>query len=207
MVILDSMVQKALYCAAEWHREQSRKGVVRPYIGHPFSVGTLLVETAAQCRVSLEPEVVAAAFLHDVLEDTCVTAETLETAFSPVVLKLVQDASEDDKTLSWRVRKMATVEKLEQLPARALLVPFADKIHNLSEVYAVYLTSGSLEASFKGFNADATQQQWYYGTLQKVFEERVSSADEKGRYTPLLKAFLALYTHYYTSIFLEEGAQ
>ena len=64
---------------------QSRKGTDIGYISHPFEVAQIL--TAAGC----DTELIIAGLLHDVLEDTTVTPETIEREFGPFVLSLVPD--------------------------------------------------------------------------------------------------------------------
>lgn len=77
------LVTAAAAFAADAHRAQQRKITGEPYIGHPLRVAA----EAAACGLS--PEAVAAACLHDVIEDCGVTAGELEARFGPKVRALV----------------------------------------------------------------------------------------------------------------------
>ena len=92
------MIQKAARFAIKAHEGMVRKGGSMPYIYHPMEVALLV------SRMTQDAEVIAAAYLHDVLEDTSVTAEELGQVFGSRVLALVQ-AETEDKSLSWEERK------------------------------------------------------------------------------------------------------
>ena len=66
------MIQKAAVFAAKAHDGMMRKGSKIPYIYHPMEVALIVAQ------MTDDPEVIAAAYLHDVLEDTSVTPEELE---------------------------------------------------------------------------------------------------------------------------------
>ena len=89
------MIQKAAVFAAKVHEGMMRKGSKIPYIYHPMEVALIVAQ------MTDDPEVIAAAYLHDVLEDTSVTPEELERTFGGRILSLVQEESED-KERTWR---------------------------------------------------------------------------------------------------------
>jgi guanosine-3',5'-bis(diphosphate) 3'-pyrophosphohydrolase len=121
---------KSLSFAAHKHRHQVRKGSKPiPYINHPIAVADLLVHTG---EVS-DPETIAAALLHDTVEDTDTTLEELEAEFGPVISQLVAEVT-DDKSLSKEERKRRQVEHASSLSRRARAVKLADKICNLRDV-------------------------------------------------------------------------
>ena len=80
-----------------------------------------------------DPEVLAAALLHDVIEDTPVDATELRARFGERVTRIVLDVS-DDKRLDKPVRKELQVQHAPHLPADSKLVKLADKICNLRDV-------------------------------------------------------------------------
>lgn len=119
----------ALGFAADQHRDGRRKdGNTSPYINHPIAVAGELVEARIE-----DPEILAAALLHDTLEDTSATSEDLEREFGPRVRRLVEELT-DDKTLAWDERKRRQVEHARQLEADAKLIKIADKISNVRDV-------------------------------------------------------------------------
>lgn len=121
---------RAAQFAAERHRDQRRKGShAEPYINHPLSVATLLATVGGVEDV----EVLAAALLHDTIEDTETRAEELVEHFSARVAELVLAVS-DDKHLDKAERKRLQIEHAPQLPPAAQLIKLADKICNVDDV-------------------------------------------------------------------------
>ena len=83
------MIQRAAEFAARVHEGALRKGSNMPYIVHPKEVAMIV------SVMTKEPEVVAAAYLHDVIEDAGVTYQELEDKFGSLVAELVRAESED----------------------------------------------------------------------------------------------------------------
>ncbi|MGR9107436.1 MAG: HD domain-containing protein [Gammaproteobacteria bacterium] len=125
-----TIVLRAAHFAAMKHRDQRRKDhVSSPYINHPIAVALLLAEIG---RVE-DPEVIAAALLHDTIEDTDTTPEELESAFGARVRKIVEEVT-DDKSLRKTERKRRQIEHASQLSFGAALVKLGDKISNVTDV-------------------------------------------------------------------------
>ena len=92
--------EKAKMFAIKAHMGQVRKSELdKPMIIHPLSVGMLLEE------YGYDDNVIAAGYLHDVVEDTKYTIEEIEKIFGKDIASLVMTASEPDKSLSWEERK------------------------------------------------------------------------------------------------------
>jgi guanosine-3',5'-bis(diphosphate) 3'-pyrophosphohydrolase len=116
--------------AAERHRRQRRKDAeATPYINHPLEVARLLAEGG---RVR-DPEVLAAALLHDVIEDTRTTRRVLARRFGARVAALVVEVT-DDKSLKKKVRKRLQIEHAHGLSRAAALIKIADKTANLQDI-------------------------------------------------------------------------
>lgn len=125
-----SLVLRATVFAAEKHRSQRRKDrEASPYINHPIAVATVLVTTGAVT----DPVCLAAALLHDTLEDTRTTPDELESAFDADVRSLVEEVT-DDKSLPKHVRKDRQVEYAPRSSHGAKLIKLADKICNVRDV-------------------------------------------------------------------------
>jgi len=124
------LVVRALAFAAAKHRDQRRKDpAASPYINHPIALANVLVNEAG----ITDPEVIAAALLHDTIEDTKTTPAELEAAFGPRVRRIVEEVT-DDKELPREERKRLQIEHAPTLSPRARLVKLADKITNLRDV-------------------------------------------------------------------------
>lgn len=125
-----ALVLHAASFAAAKHRDQRRKGAeAAPYINHPLDVAALL---AIVGQVD-DPVVLAAALLHDTVEDTAATPVELREQFGPEVAALVAEVT-DDKTLKKAVRKRHQVEHAAQASTGARLIKLGDKISNLRDI-------------------------------------------------------------------------
>ena len=121
---------QALEFAADKHRDQRRKdAAASPYINHPIALANVLVREGGVT----DPEVLAAALLHDTLEDTQTTPAELAAAFGPAVASIVEEVT-DDKSLPKAERKRLQVEHAAGMSREAKLVKLADKICNLRDM-------------------------------------------------------------------------
>lgn len=126
----EAIILKAAKFAATKHREQRRKDYASsPYINHPITVALLIAETG---KVN-DPEVLAAALLHDTLEDTDATSSELEEIFGIRVRRIVEEVT-DDTRLRKVERKRLQIERAPELSTGAVLVKLADKISNVSDI-------------------------------------------------------------------------
>ena len=124
------LVLQALAFAADKHRDQRRKdAAASPYINHPIALANVLVREGGVT----EPEVLAAALLHDTVEDTQTTPAELRSAFGPAVAAIVEEVT-DDKSLPKAERKRLQVEHAATMSRQAKLVKLADKICNLRDM-------------------------------------------------------------------------
>lgn len=150
--------EKAKMFAIQAHMGQVRKSEPdKPMIMHPIGVGQLLES------FGYDDNVVAAGYLHDVVEDTKYTIEDIEKKFGKDIANLVMGASEPDKSLSWEDRKRHTIEETKKLPLRNKLVICADKINNLEDLFLKFEKSGNRD--FSAFKRGEDSQRWYYTSI------------------------------------------
>lgn len=136
-----SILVSATAFAAEKHRNQRRKDEdASPYINHPIALASVLVNEAGID----DAVVIAAALLHDTIEDTATTPEELFETFGELIAGIVIEVT-DDKTLQKAARKRLQVEGAPYLSRQAKLVKLADKICNLRDVRRRPPTTWSLE--------------------------------------------------------------
>ena len=134
------LVLQAVVFAAEKHRGQVRKDAdSTPYIQHPVGLASLLWEVGVH-----DADTLAAAILHDTIEDTPTTHDELESAFSRSVADLVAEVT-DDKRQPKAMRKKRQVEHAAHLSAKACYIKLADKICNLRDVASAAPVGWSLE--------------------------------------------------------------
>jgi (p)ppGpp synthase/HD superfamily hydrolase len=147
--VFDEGIERALRASEVAHRGQMRKGTDIPYVVHPIHVA---IELA---RLGVDPLLIQAALLHDVVED-CTHAgwdgDRVGREFGPVVAGIVAELTED-KSLTWEERKRAGIEHVAHMSDDARTVKAADKLHNLRSLAAdLAATSDKLViwARFKG---------------------------------------------------------
>lgn len=157
------MIRKAAEFAAKAHEGTFRKGNQVPYIHHPMEVALIVAQ------MTDDEEVIAAAYLHDVLEDTTVSEQELQAQFGARVLKLVA-AETENKTLSWKERKETTIRHLQAAPREVKLLTLADKLSNMRSTSQDYLAMG--EEVWQKFNEkEKRSHQWYILGIIEVLQE------------------------------------
>ncbi|MGQ0512375.1 MAG: HD domain-containing protein [Betaproteobacteria bacterium] len=143
-----ALLLRALAFAAHKHRDQRRKDAeASPYINHPIALAEVLAREGGVGDI----EVLAAALLHDTIEDTDTTQAELRQAFGERIAGIVAEVT-DDTSLPKAERKRAQVEHASTLSEGARLVKLADKICNLRDV------------------ADRPPAQWELARRQAYFE-------------------------------------
>ncbi|HVL03568.1 MAG TPA: RelA/SpoT family protein, partial [Acidimicrobiales bacterium] len=129
------LITRAYKIADEAHQGQLRK-TGEPYITHPVAVATILA------KIALDDVILAAALLHDAVEDTSVTLEDIESEFGPQVAQIVDGVTKLDrvKFASKEAQQAATVRKMLIAMAkdgRVLLIKLADRLHNMRTIAAM----------------------------------------------------------------------
>lgn len=127
------MEKEALRFASEAHAEQKRKYTEEPYIEHPKRVAEL-VRTVAHT-----PEMICAAYLHDVVEDTPVSIEEIEQRFGKEVADLVLELTDEYMTekyphLNRKKRKEKEVARQAEMTEQAKTIKLADVIDNTRDI-------------------------------------------------------------------------
>ena len=136
-----SLLDKAIVFAVKAHEGTERKGKGFPYIVHPLEA----VSIAA--TMTNDQELLAAAALHDTVEDTDVTLRVLEREFGKRVANLVEAESDiefEGKTReeSWRLRKEEAITRLSSAENDVKIVALADKLSNIRAIYRDYQAIG-----------------------------------------------------------------
>ncbi len=125
-----ALLLRALAFAAHKHRDQRRKDAeASPYINHPISLAQVLTGEGGVTDI----EVLAAALLHDTIEDTATTFEELVEHFGSGIAGMVAEVT-DDKDLPKAERKRLQIVHAAGISPGAKLVKLADKICNLRDV-------------------------------------------------------------------------
>ena len=158
------LVSEAIAFAVKAHDGMRQKKSSAPYILHPMEAA-VIVGTMTD-----DQNLIAAAALHDVVEDAGITIEEIEERFGKCVRELVQSETEDKRdhlppAETWRIRKeesLAVLKNTEDLGV--LMVWLGDKLANMRSLYRDWKVEG--DAMWQRFNQkDARQQAWYYRSI------------------------------------------
>ncbi|PIQ73052.1 hypothetical protein COV58_04605 [Candidatus Roizmanbacteria bacterium CG11_big_fil_rev_8_21_14_0_20_36_8] len=187
-MIFTPLIHKSITFATKVHLTQKRKGKDIPYITHPLTVALIL------SRVTPDENIICAGILHDTIEDCVpygsVTKEFLEKEFNGRIAQMVNDVTEQDKTLPWSERKMAALSHIKDMNHDSLLVKSADVLHNLVELNENIKTQG--DEVFESFNASKEDTILRYkkliGALEKTWADNPLLGDLKVGIKNLLKS-------------------
>ena len=153
-------IESAIDFALNAHAGVCRTSTSIPYILHPLEAA------AIASSLTSDEEVIAAAVLHDVLEDTEHGEDEIRTRFGERVLRLVKSDTENKRrdrpaAETWKIRKQETIDYLMSAPDDEMIVIFSDKLANLRAIWTDYLTIWEeLWQRFK--EPDPREQLWYY---------------------------------------------
>lgn len=160
------LFDRAAKFAVDAHSGTERKEKGYPFIIHPMEAATIVAS------ITNDAEMLAAAILHDVVEDTPVTIEDIRAQFGERVARLVsQDTCPLPKDALWRDRKQTQVDLLAAAPHDCKVVAFGDKLSNLRTIAHDYQQIG--DKLWERFNAPngKTDVAWYYRLLAKNLSE------------------------------------
>ena len=121
------LIERAYEIAAHHHRHQKRKSG-DPYITHPLAVATILAE------LGMQEATLAAALLHDTVEDTEYSLDELRADFGDEIAELVDGVTKLDKVKYGEATQAETVRKMVVAMARdirVLVIKLCDRLHNM----------------------------------------------------------------------------
>lgn len=157
-----TLIETADKLAERAHAGQTRKEAPIPYITHPRAVAAILKTHG------FDDAVVAAALVHDVVEDTEVTLEDIRSQLGERVAALVAPVTHDN-ALSWMDKKRAYIEAVRGASDEAKAIAVADKIHNAQSLLAGYAQQGP--AYWSHFNAGRENKIWFEEEMLKMLRE------------------------------------
>lgn len=123
-------VLKALLYAEKMHKGQTRKVSGDPYITHPIAVSYIIPIYKKSKKLD---EILAAAILHDVLEDTAASFISLAKEFTPLIASLVYELTNDPVEIAILGKLEYQKKKLAGISNYGLLIKLADRLHNISD--------------------------------------------------------------------------
>lgn len=163
------LLDRAIIFAVQAHAGTERRGKGFPYIVHPMEAMEIVA------TITPDQELLAAAALHDTVEDTDVTVEEIRAQFGDRIASLVaaesdempEGVSEED---SWHARKKAAIDRLAAASHDAKIVALGDKLSNMRAIARDYAVKG--DELWKIFHAsDPKDHEWHYRGLADSLRE------------------------------------
>ena len=157
------LMDRAIVFAVKAHHNTERRGKGFPYIIHPLEA----VEIVA--TMTTDQELLAAAALHDTIEDTDVTVEQIRAQFGDRIAELVHSESDEftegvSEEDSWHDRKQAAIDRLAAASHDAKIVALGDKLSNMRAIWRDYQVKG--DALWSIFHVkDKASHEWHYRGL------------------------------------------
>jgi myo-inositol-1(or 4)-monophosphatase len=164
-----ALLDRAIMFAVKAHAGTERRGKGFPYIVHPMEA----VEIVA--TITPNQELLAAAALHDTVEDTDVTIEQIRAEFGDRIASLVgaetdiviEGQSEQD---TWHDRKRAAINRLSKASEDAKIVAMGDKLSNMRAIARDYAVQG--DALWNLFHVnDPKDHEWHYRGLADALRD------------------------------------
>ena len=184
-------LDEAILFATKAHEGQVRKLSHAPYIIHPLETMIIVSE------FTLAEDVLCAAVLHDVIEDTSVTIEEVEERFGKRVAELVYAETENKRkgippSETWRIRKEETIAHLKETEDLAVkMLWLGDKLSNMRSVLLEYLNKG--DAIWQSFNqTDKKEHEWYYVEIYKALKKDFGKTKAFMEYETILSVVFKL---------------
>ena len=163
------LLDRAIIFAVKAHAGTERRGKGFPYIVHPMEAMEIVA------TMTPDQELLAAAALHDTVEDTDVTVEDLRAEFGERIANLVAQESDEmpegiSEEDSWHSRKQAAIDRLARAPHDAKMVALGDKLSNMRAIARDYAAKG--DALWNIFHVkDPKEHEWHYRGLADSLRE------------------------------------
>ena len=163
------LVSEAIAFAVRAHDGMRRKKSDTPYILHPMEAAVIVGS------MTFDQSLIAAAALHDVVEDAGISISEIEERFGARVRELVASETEDKRadlppSDTWRIRKEESLSVLRETRDEGVLILWlGDKLANMRSIYRDFKVEGV--AMWQRFNQkDVNEQAWYYRSIVKLTE-------------------------------------
>jgi len=164
------LLDSAITFATRAHSGVYRKGTQTPYILHPLEAAAIVA------TMTDDVEIMAAAVLHDTVEDTDTTLVDIQQKFGERIAKLVAAESEDKQNdrpaaETWRERKQATIDYLNTTATLdEKMITLGDKLSNIRAMHRDYQAFG--DSLWERFNQkDKAEHGWYYKAISDALSD------------------------------------
>ena len=159
-----ALVDKAIHFAVNAHSGTERRGKGFPYVIHVLEAMEIV------STITSDPELLAAAALHDTVEDTDVTIERIREEFGDRIASIVDMESDrmpsgKSESDSWRSRKQAAIDRLASASMDVKTVALSDKLSNMRAIERDYRRIGDDLWSIFHAPGGRKDHEWHYRGL------------------------------------------
>lgn len=164
-----SLLDRAIIFAVNAHSNTERRGKGFPYIVHPLEAVSIVA------TITPDQSLLAAAALHDTVEDTEINLEDIRREFGDRIAGMVEAESDVfaegiSEEASWHDRKKAAIDRLAAAPHDAKIVAMGDKLSNMRAIARDYAVQG--DNLWNLFHAkDKKDHEWHYRGLAESLSE------------------------------------
>ena len=184
---MDTLVVQAFQLAAQLHADQTRKASLvpnTPYLSHLMEVAGIVMSNGASSVV------VAAALLHDAIEDQGARTRVLiQDRLGRDVLGLVEECTEPgtggETKAPWRERKEGYLQHVLQASPQALLITCADKVQNARDLRKQVYVYG--DESYTSFTTSKAEKLWFTRAFVQAARQRLTALQSIQPAEPLLR--------------------
>ena len=169
-----SLLDRAIIFAVNAHSNTERRGKGFPYIVHPLEAVSIVA------TITPDQSLLAAAALHDTVEDTEINLEDIRREFGNRIAGMVEAESDVfaegiSEEASWHDRKKAAIDRLAAAPHDAKIVAMGDKLSNMRAIARDYAVQG--DNLWNLFHAkDKKDHEWHYRGLAESLSELSGTA-------------------------------
>lgn len=179
-----AFVDKAIKFAVDAHANTERRGKGFPYVIHVLEAMEIVAS------MTNDPELLAAAALHDTVEDTDITVGQLRAEFGDRVASIVSDESDRPVTglneeESWRKRKQVAIDRLAAASLDSKTVALGDKLSNMRAIARDYRAQGDNLWSLFHAPGGKSDHEWHYRGLAASLSD-LSETDAYREFTMLV---------------------
>ena len=157
-------LDRAIAFAVRAHAGTERRGKGFPYIVHPLEAMAIV------STITPDQELLAAAVLHDTVEDTDVTIEDIRAEFGDRVASLVKIDSVGDDEGTWHERKQKAIDRIANAPRDAKIVALGDKLSNMRAIARDYYEQGDNLWNLFHTN-NPKDHEWHYRGLADALRD------------------------------------
>lgn len=158
------LLDRAIAFAVRAHAGTERRGKGFPYIVHPLEAMAIV------STITPDQELLAAAVLHDTVEDTDVTIDDIRAEFGERVASLVKVDSVGDDEGTWHERKKKAIDLIANAPRDAKIVALGDKLSNMRAIARDYYEQGDTLWNLFRTN-DPKEHEWHYRGLADALSD------------------------------------